>query len=71
MNIKGDTNEKQLKEKGKKIIEGIIKDTKGVDPSMMARGNYGRIILQRDVSERIAAAMPTEVSKNLYSYHPT
>ena len=47
------------KAEGKKKIEQIIKSATGAAPTLMARGNYGRLMLQRKVAEKIAEAMPT------------
>ena len=54
---------KKLKAEGKKKIEQIIKFATGVAPTMMARGNYGRLLLQRKVGEKMADAMPTPEKK--------
>ena len=58
----GDSEGKKMKEKGKRIIESIIKTTDGIVPSLMARGNFGRAILKVSVMERVIQAMPTDVS---------
>ena len=58
----GDIAGKKKKEKAKAVLEKIIKNADGVAPTLMMRGNYGRLILKKTIAEKLANAMPSQVN---------
>ena len=58
----GDVAGKKKKQKAKARLEEIIKHADGVAPTLMMRGNYGRLMLKKKIAEKLADAMPTQVN---------
>ena len=54
---------KKQKEKAKQQLEDIIKKAEGVAPTLMARGNYGRLLMKQKVANHLIQAMPDQVMK--------
>ena len=49
------------RDEAKSRIEDIVKAKSGVAKEMMSKGNYGRALLERDVSDAVVAAMEGQV----------
>ena len=51
------------KKAAREKIEDVVKGTAGNNATLMARGNYGRKFLQKDVADNVSNSMPTEVNE--------